>query len=290
MKHFFSQIQYHVAYKKVDEDMYHIIQNNKNSWCADPFIFRYRGDTYIFAEMWDNLKERGVIAYAKWKNGYFGRWIPVIDEGYHMSFPNVFMKGEEVYMIPETSAVGTISLYRALEFPDKWERCEILYTGGKYVDTCFMHWNGHTYGFTYKINEERDTSIGKLYRFELVEQKVLDFVENPITDLDRVARPAGNFVYREDKTYRVSQNCEGIYGNGLIFSEVHFDGKRYFEQIVKEVYPTDLKLTKRYNIIGCHTYNEEGDWQVIDIRHKDKGLGIFAMKLRNKLIRGLKRN
>lgn len=55
------------------------IKNNLRYWVADPFVFERDGETYIFAELFDYLRRRGVIGYSKLKaNGSFSSWKEII--------------------------------------------------------------------------------------------------------------------------------------------------------------------------------------------------------------------
>lgn len=59
------------------------IKNNLRYWVADPFVFERDGETYIFAELFDYLRRRGVIGYSKLKaNGSFSSWKEIIVEPY----------------------------------------------------------------------------------------------------------------------------------------------------------------------------------------------------------------
>lgn len=99
------------------------IRNNWRYWVADPFVFEYDGETYIFAELFDYLRRRGVIGYSKLgSNGNFSRWKEIIVEPYHMSYPQIFEYDGEIYIVPETGSGRTLDMYRAVDFPDKWEK------------------------------------------------------------------------------------------------------------------------------------------------------------------------
>lgn len=99
------------------------IKNSLRYWVADPFVFERDGETYIFAELFDYLRRRGVIGYSKLKaNGNFSSWKEIIVEPYHMSYPQIFEHDGEIYIVPETGSGHTLDMYRAVDFPDKWEK------------------------------------------------------------------------------------------------------------------------------------------------------------------------
>ena len=68
-------------------------------WLADPFLFEKDSKVYIFYEAFDLVQRKGKIGYSiiddKKKS------IPVhivLDEPYHLSFPNVFVYQDNIYM------------------------------------------------------------------------------------------------------------------------------------------------------------------------------------------------
>ncbi len=277
------QIQYHVAYKRAQERRYTVIKNNVNSWCADPFLFQYEGELYIFAEMWINIKEKGVIAFSKWDGNQFSGWIPVIEEDYHLSYPNIFMMDEEIYICPESNQCREICLYKAIDFPYKWEKQEVIANNGRYVDTTFFDYHNCKYGITYKLPEEGEDIKGRLCIFKMESGRAVFLKNNPVSEDDGVARPGGNCIMREGKQIRISQDCQKIYGRGLVFSEMNFNGESYSECILRKVYPKDIAYNKHYNVIGIHTYNELGGFQTIDLRSKDLSFALIILKGVNKI-------
>ena len=45
----------------------------------------------------------------------------MIEEDFHLSYPFIFEYKEEVYIIPDSCNNRSIRLYKAIEFPMKWE-------------------------------------------------------------------------------------------------------------------------------------------------------------------------
>ena len=45
---------------------------------------------------------------------------PVLEEPHHLSYPQVFARDGEIWMLPEGSGSGKLTLYRASAFPDRW--------------------------------------------------------------------------------------------------------------------------------------------------------------------------
>ena len=60
----------------------------------------------------------------------------------HLSYPFVLEHEGEVWMVPETSAAGTIELYRAEAFPHRWTREAVLVEGVEASDATLVQHDG----------------------------------------------------------------------------------------------------------------------------------------------------
>lgn len=104
-------------------------------YVADPFVLRRGGTTHLFFEILNLTTGRGELSVAHSTD--LTRWTyggVVLREPWHLSYPYVFEHGGEVYLIPESSEHGTVTLYRATDFPRRWTRVADLLTGAPYVD------------------------------------------------------------------------------------------------------------------------------------------------------------
>lgn len=118
---------------------YQIIPVPKNLSCADPFVFEYEGKIFLFAETLNPYRGKGVISVAEYENGKFSNFHEVLRESFHLSYPNVFAYKNDIFMIPETNEARQVRLYKAVDFPNKWELDSILIDNGKtYVDTSVL--------------------------------------------------------------------------------------------------------------------------------------------------------
>lgn len=240
---------------------FNVIKNTLRFWAADPFIFQYGGDTYIFAELYDYTKCRGGLGYCKWNGKSFGRWKKVISEKYHLSYPYIFEKNGQVYLIPESGAARSLCLYRATEFPDKWEKVSLIRDDVVYADTTPFEFLGHRYAFTYDVSDEQK------YVLLLLD---LDNEENDLKldnlDYQELRRPAGNVFNMDNKLIRPAQNCINQYGEGLVFYSCEFKDSTYQEKTIMKMFPQELQFSDKMILDGMHTYNATETFEVIDIK------------------------
>lgn len=260
-----------IAYRKERERIWELVSNPKGGWTADPFLFEYHGKLYLFAEIMPYRTGRGYIGYCEYDGGNFGPWKTAVKEKWHLSYPDVFEWNGKIYMLPEQYQSGEIALYECIDFPSRWKRLAPLVKGGQYADSTVLFWNGRVWLFTLCMNPKKH-SEGKLLRAELFSPEKLGEFEVIDEEGGLYKRPGGRFFMRNDKTYRVAQNCEGEYGRGLIYYLVgKCDGEGYEERKEKCIYPQSIalgKMNKEKGYIGIHTYNECGGMKVIDLKQK----------------------
>ncbi len=255
-----------------------IVPNSFRYWAADPFLFEYDGITYIFAELYDYVLCRGCLGYCQIKNGKTSAWTKVLQEDFHLSYPVIFQRDGEILMMPESGADKTLSLYRAVHFPDRWEKVSFLRDNAVLADSTPFDCNGKKYILSYDMTDLQNIRL-----------KILD-MDNP--DMDRVLtvdslelrRPAGNFFAVNDKVYRPAQDCTSDYGQGLVFYECDFS-REYNEYIVQKIYPAELNFSRRIFLDGMHTYNANNDYEVIDLKTRRFNILNFYFRFLSKIRR-----
>lgn len=262
--------QWYVGYRCKGDTKYSVIETPKDMWIADPTMFTANGEHYLFVEVYENKKKKAAIGYYHFENNvpvYKGL---IIEKSYHMSYPCVFEYSGEFYMIPESSANNSITLYKAEHFPNKWVKETDLLNGEKYVDsTVFRH--GDDLGIlSYKVTK----GGWQLVNFSLdMDQKVLK-KEKIIHYKDNIGRPAG-YIFAGNK--RPAQDCQKKYGENLLIYEVD-SFQPYAEHLISTVYANQIETLIPYDRV--HTYTNDGTYEAVDL-FKEKidlmhGIKIFC--------------
>ena len=243
----------------------------KGGWVADPFIYTFNGCTVIFAEIMEYRTGKGYIGCSVWNGNRFGKWFPIIREDWHLSYPLVFEYHNKVYMIPEQYQSNEIALYECEIFPNKWKRMVPLLEGGEYVDSTILFQDGDTWLFSLKLSE-KDKKRESLVRMHLKNLEEIDKYEVLFESGAEFRRPAGNFIVDGVRILRPAQDCEKIYGGGLLLYAVEeCTRESYVEKEVKRYYVDNLNLGKdKKKYIGIHTYNRDvvSNIEVIDLKQK----------------------
>jgi hypothetical protein len=196
---------------------WNVLADPVDHFYADPFPLHWRGRDYLFFEDLDHKTGKGVIAAVTFDEaGRPGPAITVIEEPWHLSYPFLFERGGQIFMIPESSANRDIALYRAVEFPLRWERHAVLVEGIEAADATIVEHDGLLFMFAVV----RDGIGG--YSDTLAIWWSADLFgpwqphpDNPVLVDDRTARPAGNLVRQNGSLYRPVQDCRRAYGARL---------------------------------------------------------------------------
>lgn len=255
---------------KNKKDKFNIIPNSFKYWAADPMVFEYNNTTYIFAELYDYSLCRGTIGYIKENGGRFTKWKQILVEDFHLSFPNVFFIGSDVYMIPESSESNQLLLYKATDFPEKWQRVKVIESGVKWVDTVIYQTPKGYLGFTEELsNPIKDYLLTIDKKFNIVSKEVISISSKKMRNGGRCFELNGKWV-------KVCQDCEEKYGGALIFRL--FNDAFLNEEKTIRIVPEDLLFTDKFLFDGMHTYTANNKIEVVDI--KTRRFNIFNLFFR----------
>lgn len=268
IKEIFMEEYWNIAYRKITKGEYVFLDKNKKFnalkeskryWYADPFLFEHNNEVFLFVEAFDNVVEKGLIAYAKFNGEGFDEPEIVLEENFHLSYPLVFEEENEIFMMPETMHDGRIQLYKAIDFPKKWERYKTLVVVDNAVDTVRHGDNLITSITVDPIEKTTDVNV-----YDLEGKLVL----KGLKENSQVARGAGDLFVLEDKIIRPAQDSTGgIYGAGLVFYNLKGIGKDYEEEKIYTLTPSDF-LVRNKKTNGVHTYARCEGLEVIDYKSK----------------------
>ncbi len=186
----------------------------KARFVADPFMVRGKDGCYLFFEVLNEQRDLGEIGYAFSRNGRQWEYRKIVlRERFHLSYPYVFFWDEQFYMIPECLRSGGIQLYRAISFPERWERiATIIKSDTKHaavVDPSIIRYGNRWYLFSYGKNRS-------LHLF-MSETLIGPWTEHPqspvVTGSPHFARPGGRVIDHEGHLYRYAQDEVPCYGS-----------------------------------------------------------------------------
>lgn len=231
---------------------------------ADPFLFERDGRTFLFFEDWDWAVGKAIISVAELAaDGTLGPVAPALETAYHLSNPLVFAADGEIYMIPETLAARRVEVYRAVDFPTRWELHCVPLDGLDIVDPCVVQ-DGARWWMFAAVLDFGGSGWDELYVFsaDALCGPWQPVGEQPVLSDVRAARPGGRMWRKDGVLQRLAQNCAGGYGAGLgLYAVEQVDAQGYRQRTVAEVNAFDFGMN------GVHAYDATSRFEVVDGRH-----------------------
>lgn len=263
-----------IFYNNKDNSSPYLLENYKkiyppkDRFWADPFIVKKNNKYYLFIEELIYKNKLGHLSVMEIdEDGNYTKPEKILVKDYHLSYPFVFEENGVFYMIPETSGNKDIQLYKAIDFPLKWELEKVLMKDVVAVDTTIRKENDIYWMFTNikkHSGESKHVELNLFYNDKLLSNNWTPHPLNPVVTDVKTSRPAGNLFISDNKLMRPSQNCSSHYGYSLNISEiVKLDTSNFKENVVLEIKPEWDKS------ISCtHSFNSADKLFVGDIKIK----------------------
>ncbi|CAL65561.1 glucosamine inositolphosphorylceramide transferase family protein [Christiangramia forsetii] len=215
----------------ISHDSLNRITKFQTRFLADPFLIYENGIYYIFFE---HQLEQGPakIGLLQSNDGlnyiYKGN---VIDENFHLSFPQIFKYGKNYYILPESAAINQVILYKAVNFPFEWKVSDTLIKNVKLKDPAILlsdtlnlitgiddNWNQQVF--------KADSLFGNWRRDKAFRSKKGNEI-----------RPGGSFFSVGKEWYLPFQNNQEGYGTGVSLYKLK---KNKFEKIIsRQLYKSE---------------------------------------------------
>ena len=231
---------------------------------ADPIVAVKDGKHYIFLEEYVYAQGKGRLSVIEIDdNGSPSEAVPILECPYHLSYPFVFEKDGQYFMIPETSANHTVDLYECVSFPYKWQFKKNLLTDIKAVDSTVIFKDNKWWLFTNVVENAGASSLDELFLFycdDIINCELKSHHSNPIVSDVRSARPAGPLYYKDGVLFRPSQICAPYYGWGISVNKITKLTEQEYEEDQASVISPDVNN----KIAGIHTLAYAGKLCVID--------------------------
>jgi hypothetical protein len=189
------------------------------AFVADPFRIAVKNATYVFTEAWSRSTQRGQIAVFRLSaRGDVVDSGIVLDEPFHLSYPCVFERGGDHYMLPEALESGQLLLYKARTFPWDWECFSVLLELDYADPQMFFHEN---VWYIFLNTDPLTNASASVFWAESPLGNWHPHPQNPIFSGDPLrARSAGPLIRHRRRIFRFSQDCRQRYGQCVFASEI----------------------------------------------------------------------
>ena len=221
---------------------YQEIKNPKGRFLADPCVFEHNCKNFLFVEDFSYQEKKGRISAIKVDECGHEFLGIVLEENFHLSFPFVFKRENEIYMIPETSSNKDIRLYRSTDFPLKWKFEMQLMADVDAADTVVFQENGVWFLLTNLCSAnigDHHSELHVFYSDDLFSKDWLPVKSgNPVIFDSLKARNGGYFCF-DGKAYRISQSHgKNHYGKGFKLNQIMEVSKEgYIEKEICSILP-----------------------------------------------------
>lgn len=256
----------------VSEREFMPIKNTFRYWKADPFLISFHGKRYLFFEMYDRLKRKGVLGFQElFENGALSKEKVCFEHPKHLSYPNVFIYRDSLYCIPESNQSGDLLLLKFNVEEEKFNVVKKLVTNYAVADTNILSDGDIYYLMTTPIKCGDNSSLLVLH--ELHKDGSINKDSGKVLVKDKsVARNGGNIIYLDGgKKIRVSQDCSKGYGTAINFLKIlSIEDGIYREELIKKIFPYDINIKTKGRIDGIHTYNFDDRYEVIDFKRDNR--------------------
>lgn len=224
---------------------------------ADPFLVVKDDTLYLFYEEY-RYRDKGIIKMISTND--LVTWSKpkvVLTEDFHLSYPWVFQHDGQWYMIPETSAVHELRLYRAVNNElDRFEFAKTVLTHDDedeyplmdYCDSSIVKKDDNFFLFT-TLNHGGENEL-HLYYSDSLDGDYQRHPKSPLIVSDKYGRNGGSLLEHDGVLYRFAQDCDGEYGNNIhLFRVDALTENQYEESIVQE------DLLTRQGFSAGHQFN-----------------------------------
>lgn len=186
---------------------------------ADPFGLEGNTGITVLCEDFDYLSGKGIISSLEIRDKSFSSPKECINLPFHMSYPYLFEHNGEVYCIPETCQAREISLYKALEFPNKWTKIGVIIKDVAGVDPTIFQYEG-IWWLMYTDDEQGSALNLFVWYTPDLSLPWKPHAINPVKTDIRSVRPAGTPFMCNGYLYRPAQDYSKTTGGRIVLNRV----------------------------------------------------------------------
>lgn len=253
---------------------------------ADPFGLWRDGRLYVFVETYDyrvRVGEIEVLVYDADLKPIERR--PVLREPWHLSYPVVFEAEGETWLLPEAHRSKRLTLYRCVQWPDRWQAAHTIALDAVPVDASPLWHEGRWWLFYTGATREADKmSALHVAWAERLAGPWTPHPLNPVRVDVTSSRPGGTPFVQDGAVVLPVQDCARTYGGAIRALRITKLTDTEFEA---EAGPAMIAPADCAPFVeGLHTLAAAGDVTLVDMKRTElslHGLSIEASRELRKL-------
>jgi hypothetical protein len=233
---------------------------------ADPIGLWRDGRLYVFVEIYDYRDRVGaseVLTFDAELN-LLNRE-PALKEPWHLSYPFIIEDGGETYMLPEAHKSGRLTLYRAVDFPTRWEPVQTIELDQVAIDATPVFHGGLWWLFYTPATTKADkVSALHVAWAETLTGPWTPHAGNPVRFDPSSSRPGGTPIVVDGALVLPMQDCRATYGGAIRVLRVTTLTPDRFEAQADEPILPPLSFGRLTD--GFHTLSAAGPVTLIDAK------------------------
>jgi hypothetical protein len=250
---------------------------------ADPFGLWRDGQLHLFAEAYDYRTRHGVIDCLSLDADFaIAARRTVLRAPWHLSYPYLLEAEGETWMLPEAARSGALTLYRAADFPDRWEPAIRIALDVVPIDATPVRHDGLWWLF-YSGGPDRAARMGALHAAwaERIEGPWRPLARNPIRQDMAGGRPGGTPFVADGVLCLPVQDCSRTYGGAIrILRFTHLSPDRVETELASPIVAPPGTAYRE----GMHTLAACGPVTLIDAKKIDRSGRGWLIDLRRMLL------
>jgi hypothetical protein len=232
----------------------------KGKYLADPFGLIRDNRIFILCEEFDYSTRKGrIVCFEEGEDHACVASGVAIELPIHVSYPYLLEWNGETYCVPETSQAREVSLYRAQDFPHRWEKATTLIYNFPGVDNSIFAFEGRWW-LTCTNLEDGPWEKLFIWHADDLAGPWRPHGANPVKISRRSSRPAGTPFLHEGTLYRPAQDCSNSYGRNVVINRIRRLTTEEFEE--EEV--VCVKPFQAPYLEGMHTLSSTDGLTLID--------------------------
>ncbi len=261
------------------DDVLWMRERSHRNYFADPAGFIEENKVHILMEDYSYSQNKAHISEAVFdpSTNTFSVPLKSIETKEHLSYPYVFVYGENIYCLPESYRYGYIGLYKRNYSEGIFVEDHVLLDHIDAVDPTLINHNDKWWLF-FTLKKYSNTHL-YIYFADELEGEYKPHPANPVKMDIRSSRPAGLPFVHEGSLYRPGQDSSESYGKRVAINKIlKLNETEFEEEVVKHLGP--LK-DSRYSR-GFHTVFGLGRFTLVDAKRTKFNVSHFGRQARLK--------
>ena len=235
---------------------------------ADPFGLWKENRLYIFVEALDyRIKKGRIDCFVFDKSLKRIGFHHALSGDVHLSYPFIVKDKNKIYMIPESSQSGKTYIYKATDFPTKWEKVEEVMADVPMIDPSVIKYKNKWWLF-YALPGPKGRALKEL-NIAFSDNLLNGWTahpKNPVTVDIENSRPGGTPFIIDNLIHLPVQDCKKTYGGQINILRIEKLTDTDFK--AKQIKSIKPDFHKNY-ADGLHTLSECGKVTLIDCKYHD---------------------